>query len=186
MPIDISFKATNSLNKFTSKVYADQNYVNVEGDTLQGDLNLNNNKIINLAKPTDDKDCATKSYVDERLSKLPTTEYVDGLKESVIRVKSTLVPKHVVTIERLASGHSFFILGVWFEGEDMLWYDSRSDHCRELKVNYKQRDADLHITCKNIPSRLTGKFVVLIKRDVNVPFTKNLLPYPDIGITSTG
>ena len=45
MPLDISFSSnpTNSV----SKTYIDQNYVNTEGDTLQGDLDINSNKIIN-------------------------------------------------------------------------------------------------------------------------------------------
>lgn len=32
-----------------------------------GNVNLNNNKVINLAAPTLDSDCATKLYVDSKI-----------------------------------------------------------------------------------------------------------------------
>ena len=61
MPIDISFK-TASIAAATT--YSDQNYINVEGDTLQGNLDLNNHRITNVGSPSDDKDCVPKGYVD--------------------------------------------------------------------------------------------------------------------------
>ena len=61
MPIDISFKAASNAATTT---YNDQNYINVEGDTLQGDLDLNNHKITNVGSLSDDKDCVPKGYVD--------------------------------------------------------------------------------------------------------------------------
>ena len=64
MPIDISFKTDITENNYTLKTYNDQNYINVEEDTLQGDLNLNNNKIANVGNLTNEKDCTTKIYVD--------------------------------------------------------------------------------------------------------------------------
>ena len=64
MPIDISFESDTDLSNFASKTYNDQNYINVEGDTLQGDLDLNNHKITNVSTPTADKDCVPKDYVD--------------------------------------------------------------------------------------------------------------------------
>ena len=64
MPIDISFNMETDKGSFATKTYADQNYINVEGDTLQGELDLSNHKITNVGNPTADKDCATKNYVD--------------------------------------------------------------------------------------------------------------------------
>ena len=60
MPIDVSFKTDVTENNCTLKTSDDQNYINLEGDTLQGDLNLNNNKITNVGNPTGEKDCTTK------------------------------------------------------------------------------------------------------------------------------
>ena len=42
----------------------DHKYVNVSGDELTGNLDLKNNKIINLGNPTSSTDAITKSYVD--------------------------------------------------------------------------------------------------------------------------
>ena len=64
MPIDISFKPESDTDKLIATTYNDQNYVNVEGDTLQGDLDLNNHRITNVGSPSDDKDCVPKGYVD--------------------------------------------------------------------------------------------------------------------------
>ena len=64
MPIDISFGTGNDKSNYTTKTYTDQNYINVEGDSMQGTLNLSNHKLTNVPDPTDDKDAATKSYVD--------------------------------------------------------------------------------------------------------------------------
>ena len=40
------------------------------GDTMQGDLDMNNNKITNLKYPTDVGDAASKLYVDLNLARL--------------------------------------------------------------------------------------------------------------------
>ena len=61
MPIDISFKTASNAAATT---YNDQNYINVEGDTLQGNLDLNNHRITNVGSPSDDKDCVPRKYVD--------------------------------------------------------------------------------------------------------------------------
>ena len=61
MPIDISFKTASNAAATT---YNDQNYINVEGDTLQGNLDLNNHRITNVGSLSDDKDCVPKGYVD--------------------------------------------------------------------------------------------------------------------------
>ena len=61
MPIDISFKTDSNA---VATTYNDQNYINVEGDTLQGNLDLNNHKITNVGSPTEPSDCVSKQYVD--------------------------------------------------------------------------------------------------------------------------
>ena len=72
MSIDISFKTDITKKNYTSKTYNNQNYITVEEDTLQGDLNLNNNKITNVGNPTDEKDCTTESYVDQQIEHTKT------------------------------------------------------------------------------------------------------------------
>ena len=47
-----------------TKDFADNRYVRGEGGQISTDLNLNNNKITNLADPVNEQDAATKDYVD--------------------------------------------------------------------------------------------------------------------------
>ena len=47
-----------------TKAFADNRYVRGEGGQITTDLNLNNNKITNLADPVNEQDAATKEYVD--------------------------------------------------------------------------------------------------------------------------
>jgi hypothetical protein len=47
-----------------TQAQADGFYVNVTGDTMSGALNMGNNKVTNLATPTDDNDAVNKSYAD--------------------------------------------------------------------------------------------------------------------------
>ena len=61
MPIDISFRTASNAAATT---YNGQNYINVEGDTLQGNLDLNSHRITNVGSPSDDKDCVPKGYAD--------------------------------------------------------------------------------------------------------------------------
>ena len=86
MPIDISFNTDTDKGSFATKTYADQNYINVEGDTLQGDLDLNNHKITNVGKPTADKDCATKHYIDQQIN--ATNNLLSGcIKGTMLTIK---------------------------------------------------------------------------------------------------
>ena len=92
MPIDITFKTDSDPSNFTSKTYNDQNYINVEGDTLQGDLDLNNHKITNVGTPTDDNDCSTKGYVDNLI--LRNKQYIDTKLTTMITPYSPSVKRY--------------------------------------------------------------------------------------------
>ena len=73
-----------------------------------------------------------------------------------------------------------FLQGVWYLGADRrTWCDSKSDHCRKLKVDFKTGGFYLTIFCKNttLPVELTGDGVFLLKRDVNVDIT-NIPKFP--------
>jgi hypothetical protein len=43
-------------------------FVNEHGDDMKGILDMKNNKIINVAEPTDIKDVTTKKYVDDSVN----------------------------------------------------------------------------------------------------------------------
>ena len=58
--IDVEYKIPNMLD----------NYVKSNGGSMIGTLNMNNNRIMNVAKPTDSTDSATKQYVDRLDTKM--------------------------------------------------------------------------------------------------------------------
>jgi hypothetical protein len=60
MPFRSNDEVTNQVNQEE----LDSAYLNVTGDTMRGNINMNLNKIINLATPINPGDAATKVYVD--------------------------------------------------------------------------------------------------------------------------
>ena len=55
-------------------------YVKKAGDSMTGVLNMSNNKVTNVADPTENGDAVNKKYVDDKATETETTlkEYVDG------------------------------------------------------------------------------------------------------------
>ena len=53
----------SSFNALT-KQQADNIYVNEKGDSMKGNLDMKNNKIINVQNPKDLQDVTTKKYID--------------------------------------------------------------------------------------------------------------------------
>ena len=203
MPIDIAFQSDSDMSRYTTKIYSDQNYINVEGDKLQGNLNLNNHKLINVGNPTDSSDCSTKSYVDLKISpinenlsalnvaqtKFAAKNYVDTqisamnrlFSEALSRVKFKLIVGMDITIPNMGNSsqfdYNFFIQSVWYLGADgRTWLDSRSDQCKKMKVNFKTNGLDLVVSCSSLPMNLTGDCVILLKRDVITPITEVGIP----------
>ena len=64
--INTSF--SNSFNTLT-KQQADNIYVNEKGDSMKGNLDMKNNKIINVQDPKDLQDVTTKIYIDSNFVK---------------------------------------------------------------------------------------------------------------------
>ena len=163
----------------------------MEFDTLQSNLDLNNHKIINAGTPSDDKDCAPKSYVDgyvnasNRTFNESLTRVKYELKESLARIKFKLYSKFVIK-HTIGNDHEFnhdLYRVFWYLGVDRrTWYDSRFDHCKKLKVDFKTDGINLTILCKStsLPPELTGN--LLLKRDINVKIT-NIPIFPsNIGV----
>ncbi|CAH3020025.1 unnamed protein product, partial [Porites evermanni] len=62
----LNLKSPLDANEPATKQYADTRFLNKDGShAMTGDLDMGNNKIKNLIKPTEDSDAATKLYVDE-------------------------------------------------------------------------------------------------------------------------
>ena len=60
-------------------------YVNEEGDKMRGSLDMSNNKIINVAEPTELTDVCTKFYVDDQISRVTTS--TNGLINKEFQMK---------------------------------------------------------------------------------------------------
>jgi len=65
MPTRISGEEESN-SQFLSKPQADTHYVNQTGDTMNGVLNMNLNKLTGLPTPSDTTDAVSKNYVDSR------------------------------------------------------------------------------------------------------------------------
>ena len=69
MPTRISDE-NESTAYFLTKQTADIQYVNQAGDSMQGDLDMNNNRITNVKYPIASADTASKLYVDSNLARI--------------------------------------------------------------------------------------------------------------------
>jgi hypothetical protein len=72
-------------------------FVNEHGDDMKGILDMKNNKIINVAEPTDIKDATTKKYVDDSVSKsrvvIPDYLTSDVTKDAIRHLKYDIISK---------------------------------------------------------------------------------------------
>ena len=59
---------TNYFSNTLTKQQADNNYVNEKGDSMKVDLDMKNNKIINVQDPKDLQDVTTKRYTDSNFA----------------------------------------------------------------------------------------------------------------------
>lgn len=66
-----------------TKSEANENYVNVKGDYMEGILNMRNNQIKNLAIPTEKNDAVSKKYVESEIQL--TKSYVDDSKHKMTK-----------------------------------------------------------------------------------------------------
>ena len=152
----------------------------------EDEIHCNSKRVTNLLPPINDNDACTKAYVDNYISAMKRI-----LNESLVRIKFKLIPGSNVSKASLSNehqfDHNFFIQGVWYLSINRrTWYDSRSDHCKKLKVDFKADDGTLTIFCKNtsLPSELTGDGVLLLKRNINVPITNIPLFPSNIAVAS--
>jgi hypothetical protein len=55
-----------NLSLYSTKIESEIKYLNVIGDKMEGDIDMQNKKIINLPTPTNDDEASTKKYVDDK------------------------------------------------------------------------------------------------------------------------
>ena len=89
---DLTVKTPTADASPATKAYVDSKITNLEngstalpyvkkaGDSMTGVLNMSNNKVTNVAAPTENGDAVNKKYVDDKATETETTlkEYVDG------------------------------------------------------------------------------------------------------------
>ena len=68
MPVDLFETSLKKQINYPTKTENDNRYVNLTGDEMVGDLNMNNKNIKNLANPTSSLDATNKEYVDLKVS----------------------------------------------------------------------------------------------------------------------
>ena len=73
---------------YLRRAVANQLFVNTSGDQMQGDLDMKQNKIINLKNPEDRNDSATKNYVDSHVA-----SFKNLLNQKVIREVNQMTRK---------------------------------------------------------------------------------------------
>ncbi len=64
MPTRFDDDCSANTSHLLTKAEAEVRYINANGDVMNGELNLNGNRVTNLSDPTAKKDAATKNYVD--------------------------------------------------------------------------------------------------------------------------
>jgi hypothetical protein len=85
-PINSSKRSIDT-SSFLTIPRANPIYLNQSGDFMEGSLDMNNNKIINIIDPMDPKDCSNKAYVDKSANLTKT--YVDNSLTTIRRTLKT-------------------------------------------------------------------------------------------------
>lgn len=93
--------AVNLLAGITADL--DNNYVNVTGDTMQGDLNLGNFKITGLASPVAGGDATNKAYVDNAVSGLTWKDAVKLLADANVALTGSFTGFTIDGVELAAA-----------------------------------------------------------------------------------
>ena len=73
MPLYINGTEMSQTNNENNRLFNEQTFVNASGDSMIGELNMNNQKIKNLSTPTDDGDACNKQYLEAKLNQYIAT-----------------------------------------------------------------------------------------------------------------
>ena len=100
--------AVNLLADITANL--DSNYVNITGDTMQGDLNLGNFKITGLASPVAGGDATNKAYVDNIAAGLTWKDAVNLLADTNVALTGSFTGFTIDGVELAAANAGTRIL----------------------------------------------------------------------------
>ena len=90
-------------NQPAIKIWSENKFLDNSSGVMAGPLNMSNNKITNLAKPTDDKDGVNKKYIDDNYLKLS-----GGTVTGHIILNNAILTSQYQAISRNA-GNAFFV-----------------------------------------------------------------------------
>ena len=90
-------------NQPAIKIWSENKFLDNSSGVMTGPLNMSNNKITNLAKPTDDKDGVNKKYIDDNYLKLS-----GGTVTGHIILNNAILSSQYQAISRNA-GNAFFV-----------------------------------------------------------------------------
>jgi hypothetical protein len=101
-------------------------FVNEHGDDMKGILDMKNNKIINVAEPTNAKDVPTKEYVDDSVttSHVTTKKYVDDSVNTTHETTKKYVDNSVTTAKKDVLGEvKQSLSNVWSLSNNVMTYN---------------------------------------------------------------
>ena len=75
-------------SKFMTNNKADMTYINESGDKMNGILDMNNHKILNVSNPEDDGDCCNKRFIENIIYNI--TKTIGILEEKWKQINKTL------------------------------------------------------------------------------------------------
>ena len=151
--------------------YIKDNYVNRSLGILQGNLNANNNKIINLTLPTNIEDAVNKQYTDDNFLKLDgTVSMTSDLDMGTNKIKNLGTP---------AKNENDAAVSVWFFNSEV--NASNQNLSAQLTAAYKKYVNESHVT----PSGHVGENAFrYLMEDVDESSSENNISV--IGIVSYG
>lgn len=109
--------------------------------TMTAALGMGNNKITNLAQPTDDQDAATKKYVDDEISDLD--EKVDSLAQGLEPKGSVMLATTAPIADLSDVGSSLSIDGVAVQDGGRVLVKNQADVTENGVYDYDQTEGEL-------------------------------------------
>ena len=138
-------------------------YLNVKGDIMHGNLNMNNHFIKNVGDPKEDNDVVTKKYLD---SKVAATNKDQHKKENIFtsQYKIFKFPKDIEEYKKFITQKNILILEEFLQTKYVNHFTIRIDEFKRQSQPYSN-------ILKNDPTFYVLKYTEEKKRNPNGVFT---------------
>ena len=180
---DKFLESTNQSSSDFNFEKADYYYINTFGDTMTGNLNMNNNLISNLRSPVNENDAISKNYLVKEINKLKAEQdklkaEQDKLKAEQDKLKNDSMFQVEIFDNKIISGDYIFLRTsikpnfLWFKiklydktKSLLIYVESRET----FQIGEKQNKSDTHyglISIVSVSYDLTMKnYVVVIQQN---------------------